>query len=211
MKAKEVTSTQYYHPLKSNSKAINQMPVRKFVDSLNLKIPAVKIYSFSDENPRKTKQLYPKCDNNLNFPTKSAKLQIKNDITIANTTSMATTESSYNKPQSSGLPEIRTRAPGKSLVMSSYKGFQEKIKPELKKKGNLSKTEIKPLFPIEKKIKETNEKKYIGIEMLKGAMYEGNAGIEGFSESTIRIEPDFEIWESQRDILDFLVNNESYK
>ena len=72
------------------SKALNQMPVRKFVDSLNLKIPEVKIYSFSEQPTKKTKGVYATSD------SLSAKIDKKND---GNGNSNNSTESSYNKPQ----------------------------------------------------------------------------------------------------------------
>ena len=51
------------------------------------------------------------------------------------------------------------------------------------------------------------KKKHVGIETLKGIMLEGMEVFEGFSESTIRIEPEYETAEeSRRDILEFLEN-----
>lgn len=177
-------------PLKSSSKALNQMPVRKFVDSLNLKIPEVKIYSFSEQTTKKTKGVYANSD------ILSAKIDKKND---GNGNSNNSTESSYNKPQSSGVNGSRSRLTGKSMVHSSYKGFHEKMKPE-RKKTDFCKTEIKPVQVHEEK---KGERKNLGIDMLKGEMGEFNY-IEGFSESTIRIEQEFDGWDSQRDILEFL-------
>ena len=210
----------YY--MKTGKNSLSQMPVRQFVGSLNLKIPALKIYSFkysSEQAQRKPTTTSQKSDP-LPPQSKSAKIETtkpldpldqntaKIEAQTANfLNSMATTETSYKR----GLPEIKTnKTAGRPLVMKNYKGFQEKIQNPLKKTGvTTSRNEAKPLSREKEKIEKcpTTEKKYVGIDTLKGIMLEGMEVFEGFSESTIRIEPEYETAEeSRRDILEFLEN-----
>jgi len=207
----------YY--MKTSKNSLTQMPVRQFVGSLNLKIPSLKIYSFkniSEQNQRKSKTSLPKFEQ-ISLP-RSANIQsvkplenfnpkaIKNEALTID--SLATTESSYNKPKSGGFPEIKQSKPfGRPLVMKNYKGLQEKINNGLKKNHkNSSKTDLKARSGEKEKVEKCAnvEKKYVGIETLKGIMLEGREVYEGFSQSTIRIDPEYDMEGSQREILQFL-------
>ena len=214
-----VFNAKSYNNMKTGRNSLNQMPVRKFLNSLNLKIPELKIYSFkscgntpdippNEQTPKKSKLSMLKTDQ-----LKSAKIQSESPVkietkTTSNGNSLATTESSYNKPQSGGASETKQQKPSnKCLVMKNYKGIQDKMKPggTLRRTGgSASRTDFKPKTQIEKSKNLDEERKYVDIDTLKGIMLEGREIIEGFSESTIRIEPEFDRDESQQDILMFL-------
>lgn len=192
------------HP-QSNGKFLSQMSVRKFMDSLNLKIPAVKIYSFNSLIEQK----------NLRKPKSS--LLKPASLPLKEPSSLATTESSYNQPKTAGsiksngkggvFPELiphNTKVIGKPMVIKGYKGFEGKIK----KTPHVSQSKIfikadngSNNINLNEKIEK---KRHLGIDNLK--LESDVNGIEGFSQSTIRIEPDIdmEVWESQCELLDFI-------
>ena len=191
-----VSNAKSYNNMKTGRNSLNQMPVRKFLNSLNLKIPELKIYSFkscgntpaippNEQTPKKSKLSMLKTDQ-----LKSAKIQSESPgkietKTASNGNSMATTESSYNKPQSGGASEIKQPKPGnKCLVMKNYKGIQDKIKPGStfrRNGGSNSRTDFKPKTQIEKNKNFDIERKYVDIDTLKEIMLEGREIYEGFS------------------------------
>lgn len=208
----------YY--MKTSKTSLSQIPVRKFVGSLNLKIPAVKIYSFqntAESAQRKAVTSLPLLDDRTH--SKSAKVEsvqppekLDSNSPIKEGYSMAT--NTKQKPMSGGFSEAKmlNKPNGKCLVMRNYKGLQEKINPLKKNAMNSSKNEGKGQSSEKEKPKtldENKEKKRVGIDTLKGIMLEpvGGIGLEGFSESTIKIdqEGDFMV-ESQMDILEMLEN-----
>ena len=226
MNSNEVDGTFPYKAyLKTNKNSLNQMTVRNFVNSFNLKIPALKIYSFKSStppppvNPGERKSLF-KADKFTSV--KSAKIESQTGsnldakqeshtakIDMQNTNSIATTDSSYNKPLSGGLPEIKSgNRPAKSLVIRNYKGIQDKIAQPMKKTvGQYSKTELKPKRKIEKEhITSETERKVVDLDTLKGIMLEGKDIIQGlgFSESTIMLEPEIELAEDNKELIEFI-------
>ena len=189
------------------------MSVRKFMDSLNnLKVPALRIYSFKSVTEQKN-----------NRKPKSSLLKPNQEPN-----SLATTESSYNQPKTANsiksngkvglLPELipNHNRPMKSMVIKGYKGFEGKIKKTATHVSH-SKIDIKSENCNKNNVtfKEKNEqKRNLGIDNLKiGIGQDEINGIEGFSQSTIRIEPeiDMEVWESQCELLDFIGYHPSYK